>query len=107
MYYPRYAAAILLLVTGLAYAQSTGTQSTSDVNSTQSAAPKKKHAAKAAMPAQPAVTAADIQELKDGLSAAQQQIQALQEELRRRDQAVQQAQATAARSEERRAGTAG
>ncbi len=96
MYYPRYAAAILLLVTGLAYAQSTGTQSTSDVNSTQSAAPKKKHAAKAAMPAQPAVTAADIQELKDGLSAAQQQIQALQEELRRRDQAVQQAQATAA-----------
>ena len=96
MYYPRYAAAILLLVTGLAYAQSTGTQSTSDVNSTQSAAPKKKHAAKAAMPAQPAVTAADIQELKDGLSAAQQQIHALQEELRRRDQAVQQAQATAA-----------
>ena len=35
MYYPRYAAAILLLVTGLASAQSTGTQSTSDVNSTQ------------------------------------------------------------------------
>ena len=46
MYYPRYAAAILLLVTGLASAQSTGTQSTSDVKSTQSAAPKKKHAAK-------------------------------------------------------------
>jgi len=96
MYYPRYAAAILLLVTGLASAQSTGTQSTSDVKSTQSAAPKKKHAAKVAMPAQPAVTAADIQALKDGLSAAQQQIQALQEELRRRDQAVQQVQATAA-----------
>ncbi len=37
MYYPRYAAAILLLVTGLASAQSTGTQSTSDVNSTQPA----------------------------------------------------------------------
>ena len=37
MYYPRYAAAMLLLVTGLASAQSTGTQSTSDVNSTQSA----------------------------------------------------------------------
>jgi phosphate-selective porin OprO and OprP len=36
MYYPRYAAAILLLVAGLASAQSTGIQSTSDVNSTQS-----------------------------------------------------------------------
>jgi hypothetical protein len=59
-------------------------------------APKKKHAAKAAVPAEPAVTAADFQALKDGLAAAQQQIQALQEELRRRDQAVQQVQATAA-----------
>ena len=96
MHYPRYAAAILLLVTGLVYAQSTGTQATSDVNSTHSTAPKKKHAAKAAMPAEPAVTAADLQVLKDGLATAQQQIQALQEELRRRDQAAQQAQATAA-----------
>ena len=95
MHYPRYAAAILLLVTGLAYAQSTGTQPTSDVNSSHSTAPKKKHAAKAAIPAEPAVTAADLQVLKDGLAAAQQQIQALQEELRRRDQAAQQAQATA------------
>ncbi len=49
----------------------------------------------AAAPAQPAVTAADIQALKDGLAAALQQIQALQAELQRRDQAVQQAQSTA------------
>ena len=41
------------------------------------------------------VTAADLQKLQDGLAAAQQQIQALQEELRHRDQAVQQAQTTA------------
>ena len=41
-------------------------------------------------------SAADIQALKDGLAAAQQQIQALQQELQRRDQAVQQAQTTAA-----------
>ena len=37
MYYPHYAAAILLLVASLASAQSTGTQSTSDANSTQPA----------------------------------------------------------------------
>jgi hypothetical protein len=50
----------------------------------------------ATAPAQPAVTAADIQALKDGLAAALQQIQALQAELHRREQAVQQAQSTAA-----------
>ncbi len=44
----------------------------------------------------PAVTAADVQELKDALAAQQRQIQALQEELHRRDQAVQQAQSAAA-----------
>jgi len=62
----------------------------------QSAAPAaaKNHAA--AAPSQPAFGAADIQALKEGLAAAQQQIQALQEELHRRDQAVQQAQSTAA-----------
>ncbi|MGA9354080.1 MAG: hypothetical protein WBV46_10350 [Terriglobales bacterium] len=57
------------------------------------AKPKRKAPAAASKPA--AVTAADIQSLKDGLAAAQQQIQALQDELRRRDQAVQQAQTTA------------
>jgi len=52
----------------------------------------------AAAPAQPEVTAADIQALKDGLAAAQRQIQALQEELHRRDQAAQQARTTSANS---------
>jgi hypothetical protein len=56
------------------------------------ARPKKKAPTAAS---KPAVTAADIQALKDGLAAAQQQIQALQDELHRRDQAVQQAQTTA------------
>jgi hypothetical protein len=56
-------------------------------------APKKKH--KAADPAPPAVTAADIQALKDALAAQQQQIQALQDELHRKDQVVQQAQTAA------------
>ena len=59
-------------------------------------APAKKHAATAATPEQLAVTAADFQALKDGLASALQQIQALQDELRRRDQVVQQAQSTAA-----------
>ena len=44
--------------------------------------------------AQP-ISAADFQALKEGLAAAQQQIRALQDELHRRDQAVQQAQSTA------------
>ena len=42
-----------------------------------------------------APTAADFQTLKDAISAQQQQIQGLQDELRRRDQAVKEAQATA------------
>jgi len=58
--------------------------------------PTAQGAATAATPAQPAVTAADVQALKDGLAAALQQIQALQDELHRRDQAVRQAQSTAA-----------
>ena len=44
---------------------------------------------------QPAITAADIQALKDALAAQQKQIQALQDQLQRKDQAVQQAQTTA------------
>jgi hypothetical protein len=43
-------------------------------------------------PAQPAVTAADVQALKDALAAQQRQIQALQDELHRKDQVTQQAQ---------------
>jgi hypothetical protein len=49
-----------------------------------------------AAPPQPAVTAADIQALKDALAAQQQQIQALQEELHRKNQVAEQAQSTAA-----------
>src|SRR6202522_2092798 len=55
--------------------------------------PKKKHKPVAA---QPAVTAADVQELKDALAAQQEQIRQLREELHRKDQAVQQAQSAAA-----------
>jgi hypothetical protein len=50
-----------------------------------SAAAPKTNSAAAAAPAPPPVTAADIQSLKDALAAQQQQIQALQEQLRRRD----------------------
>jgi hypothetical protein len=53
--------------------------------------PPRKHKAAA----QPAATAADVQALKDALAAQQQQIQALQDELHRKDQAAQQAQSAA------------
>jgi hypothetical protein len=56
-------------------------------------ATKKKH--KAAADDQPAVTAADVKELRDALAAQQQQIRELREELHRKDQAVQQAQTAA------------
>jgi len=51
-----------------------------------SAVPPKGYAA--AAPAQPPVTAADIRELKDALAAQQQQIQALQAQLKSKDQAA-------------------
>jgi hypothetical protein len=57
---------------------------------------KKKHQAEATAPAQPAVTAADVQALKDALAAQQQQIQALQDALHQKDQVAQQAQTAAA-----------
>jgi hypothetical protein len=63
--------------------------------SDSTAPPKKKHKPAAAQPAQ-AVTAADVQELKDALAAQQQQIRELREELHRKDQAVQQATSAAA-----------
>src|ERR1039458_5807480 len=44
-------------------------------------APRKKHKPVAAAPAPPAITAADIQALKDGLAAQQQQIQQLTQQL--------------------------
>jgi hypothetical protein len=48
-------------------------------------------AATPAAPAQPVITAADVQALKDALAAQQKQIEALQEQLNRRDQASQSA----------------
>jgi len=57
---------------------------------------KKKRKAVASAPAQPAVTAADVQSLRDALAAQQQQIQALTDELHRKDQVAQQAQTAAA-----------
>jgi len=65
---------------------------------TEAAAPAsaKTNAATAVTTGQPPVSPADFQALKDGLVAAQQQIKALQDELHRRDQAVQQVQSTAA-----------
>jgi hypothetical protein len=64
---------------------------TSLVAQTATPRPKKK----ASKPAEPAVTAADVQALKDALAAQQQQIQQLQQSLAQRDQAVQAAQQTA------------
>jgi len=55
-------------------------------------APKKKHPTATAAPAQPAVTAADVQSLKDALAAQQQQIQQLTQQLQQNQQAWQQAQ---------------
>jgi hypothetical protein len=57
---------------------------------------KKKHRPVAAAPAQPALAAADVQALKDGLAAQQQQIQQLTQQLQQAQQNWQQAQATAA-----------
>ncbi|MGA8274360.1 MAG: hypothetical protein WB919_22575 [Candidatus Sulfotelmatobacter sp.] len=56
-------------------------------------ASEKKHRPEAN--AQPAITAADVQALKDALAAQQLEIRALQEELHRKDQVVQQAQTAA------------
>ncbi|MGD0508598.1 MAG: hypothetical protein ABSA27_12420 [Terriglobales bacterium] len=57
--------------------------------------PKTKHKPAAATPAPPAVTAADVQALKDALAAQQQQIQQLTVQLQQNQQNAQQAQATA------------
>src|SRR5215475_1015286 len=63
------------------------------VGSAQTAKPRsRKPPAKAA---EPQVTAADVQALRDALAAQQQQIQQLQQSLAQRDQAVQAAQQAA------------
>jgi len=80
--------AILFLATGLVGQTST--------------APKPEPKAKKAKPAAATITAADVQSLKDAIAAQsaalaeqQQQIQALRDELHRKDQVVQQAQTAA------------
>jgi hypothetical protein len=64
--------------------------------STDSAKPAPKHRHAAAVPAQPAATAADVQALKDALAAQQQQIQQLTQQLQQNQQTWQQAQSAAA-----------
>lgn len=59
-------------------------------------APKRKHKPAATAPAPPAITAADVQSLKDALAAQQQQIQQLNQQLQQAQQNWQQAQSTAA-----------
>jgi hypothetical protein len=61
----------------------------------QTATPRSKTKKAPSKPAEPAVTAADVQALKDALAAQQQQIQQLQQSLTQRDQAVQAAQQAA------------
>jgi len=58
--------------------------------------PKKKHKPVAVAPVPPAVTAADVQSLKDALAAQQQQIQQLTQQLQQNQQNWQQAQAAVA-----------
>ena len=74
----------LALMTAGAWAQTAATKP----------APRKKHAAAPAPapPTQPAVTAADVQSLKDAIAAQQQQIQQLTQQLQQNQQAWQQAQ---------------
>ena len=59
-------------------------------------ASRKKHKPAATAPAEPSVTAADVQALKDALAAQQQQIQQLSQQLQQTQQNWQQAQAAAA-----------
>ena len=55
-------------------------------------AARKKHAVTATEPAQPALTAADVQSLRDAIAAQQTQIQQLTQQLQQNQQAWQQAQ---------------
>lgn len=58
-------------------------------------APSKEYAAPSPAAPQPAVTAADVQALKDALAAQQKKIEALEEKLERKDSAGQESQAVA------------
>jgi hypothetical protein len=62
---------------------------------TTAPAPKKRHKPVTAAKAEPAITAADVQALKDGMAAQQQQIQQLTQQLQQAQLNWQQAQAAA------------
>jgi len=79
-----------LLLTALTLAATTAGV-WAQTSSASAPAPKKKHRV-AAKSASPAVTAADVQALKDALAAQQQQIQQLTQQLQQNAQAWQQAQ---------------
>jgi hypothetical protein len=84
-----------LFLTALALAALTA-GAWAQTSTSTTAAPKKKHKPAAAAEAQPAVTAADVQALKDALAAQQQQIQQLTQQLQQNQQAWQQSQSAVA-----------
>jgi len=84
-----------LFFTALAIAALTACAWAQD-SSSSAPARTEKHKSAAAAPAQPAVTAADVQALKDALAAQQQQIQQLTQQLQQNQQNWQKAQAAAA-----------
>jgi Putative porin len=71
------------------------TASTTTTTTTKTSTKRRKTAASA-----PAVTANDLQELRDALTAQQQQIQQLRQELAQRDQSIQQAQQQAQQAQQ-------
>jgi hypothetical protein len=77
---------LMLAVVAAAWAQTSDSAAPS---------PKKKHKPVAADPAPPAITAADVQSLRDALAAQQQQIQQLSQQLQQAQQNWQQAQSAA------------
>lgn len=82
---------LFLTLVGLAILSAGAWAQTSDLP----AAPKKKHKTVAAAPAEPAITAAEVKALKDGLAAQQVQIQQLTQQLQQAQQNWQQAQSAA------------
>jgi hypothetical protein len=81
-----FTALMLAVVAAAAWAQTSDSATPS---------PKKKHKPVAADPAPPAITAADVQSLRDALAAQQQQIQQLSQQLQQAQQNWQQAQSAA------------
>ncbi len=75
---------VLVLFALPLFAQTTATTTTTTTSTT--------HRRRAAAAARPAVTAQDVQQLRDALAAQQRQIEQLRQELARRDQDIQQSQ---------------